>query len=788
MRTIYPSLFLWKNKKEPYFCCYNYCDIDLMNCFRQKTLIWKKVVVFVFLGLLLSWMPEPVSAHHIIKGKVVDKVNNSPLSGASVKIKDSSEGTITDEWGNFTLGTDHEVGILLISFLGYNTQEISFSSHSGLINVLMEADVIDLEDVYVSGSQKAPLSIAQIDVNIRSVNSSQDVLRVVPGLFIAQHAGGGKSEQIFLRGFDADHGTDVNVTVDGMPVNMVSQAHGQGYADLHWVIPELVNNVDFGKGSYYADRGDFTTAGYVEFQTLSFLDKNMVKVEAGQFNTFRTVGMFNLLNESVNEKRNSFVAMEYYMTDGAFDHPQNLNRFNFYARYNEAINQKNMMSISASMFNSSWDQSGQIPQSLVEEGSLSRWGSLDPTEGGSTSRFNLSAKLKTQLNNGGALSNQIYFARYNFDLFSNFTFYLNDSINGDQIRQKESRNLIGYNTAYKKSVHLASENLIDMEIGGGFRIDDINDSQLLETKKRYEVIDTTNYGNINEQNMNLYGQATWNKKKWMVNLGLRFDAFHFSYLDKTDEQGKSSNKSQSILSPKLNLAFNAGKSFQLYFKLGQGFHSNDARVVTRNDSLPTLAKAHGADFGIIWKPSPRVILNAAFWQMNLESEMVWSGDAGTWEPSGRTRREGIDFSLRWQLIDWLFFDTDINYSLGRFVDEPEGTNYIPLAPEWTSTGGFTFNSIQNWSGSIRYRFMTDRPADESNSVTALGYSVFDTNVNYSYRNWTFGLSAENLFNTEWNEAQFAGDYRVSQTSEPEYGLTFTPGTPFYLKGSVRFQF
>ncbi|MGI9532254.1 TonB-dependent receptor [Lutimonas sp.] len=759
-----------------------------MNSFLQEFPVWKKVVFVTFFGLLLSWMPASVYAHHIIKGNVSDKASGSPLSGASVTIKNSTEGTITDEWGNFTLGTEQEEGILIISFLGFDAQEISFSSHSGLINVLMEADAIDLEDVFINGSHITPLSIAQIDVNIRSVNSSQDVLRVVPGLFIAQHAGGGKSEQIFLRGFDADHGTDVNISVDGMAVNMVSQAHGQGYADLHWVIPELVHNVEFGKGTYYAERGDFATAGYVEFKTLGFLDKNSVKVEVGQYNTFRTVGMFNLLNENVREKRNAFVAMEYFTTDGAFDNPQNLNRFNFFTRYNEAINENNMMSITASMFTSSWDQSGQIPQSLVEEGSLSRWGSLDPTEGGSTSRFNLSAKLKTTLNNNASLSNQLYFTRYNFDLYSNFTFFLNDSINGDQIRQKESRNLLGYNGAYKKSIILAEENVIDAELGGGFRLDDINDSQLLQTKKRFEVLDTTNYGDIDEQNLHVFGKISWQKKKWLVNVGLRADAFHFSYLDKTEVDTNKSSKTQATVSPKLNLAFNATKSFQLYFKLGQGFHSNDARVVTRNDSLPTLAKAQGADLGVIWKPSPRVILNAAIWQMNLESEMVWSGDAGTWEPSGRTRREGVDFSLRWQLIDWLFFDTDINYSLGRFIDEPQGSDYIPLAPEWTSTGGFTVNSIQNWSGSIRYRFISDRPADEINSVTALGYTVFDTNINYSYKQWSFGISVENLFNTEWNEAQFAGDYRVSQTSEPEYGLTFTPGTPFYLKGSVRFQF
>lgn len=763
-------------------------DSIITDYILQGTNTLKKLVLFGLFGILLGWTPESLFAHHIIKGKVVSQSNNSPLSGASIVVKGTSEGTTTDDWGNFVLGTDFESGILIISYIGYITQEIEFTSHSGIINIVLEPGSIDLEDVYVNGSHLSPLSIAQIDVNVRSVNSSQDVLRVVPGLFIAQHAGGGKSEQIFLRGFDADHGTDVNVSVDGLPVNMVSQAHGQGYADLHWVIPELINKVDFGKGSYYADRGDFTTAGYVEFKTMSFLDKNMVKVEAGQFNTLRAVGMFNLLDDHIDQEKNAFVAMEYFTTDGALDHPQNLNRINLFARYNQVINSHNTLSLTASVFNSGWDQSGQIPLSSVEDGSLSRWGSLDPTEGGATSRYNLSAKLTSQLNKGGTLSNQIYYTRYNFDLFSNFTFFLHDSINGDQIRQKEGRNLFGYNAVYERSISLAKENKIETQLGGGIRIDDINDSQLLHTMKRYEVIDTTNFGDINEQNLNVFGKITWLRKKWMVNLGLRFDAFHFSYLDKTEADNTKSTKTQAILNPKLNMAFNATKNFQLYLKLGQGFHSNDARVVTRNDSLPTLAKSFGGDFGINWKPSPRLIVNTAIWQMDLESEMVWSGDAGSWEPSGKTRRYGVDMSLRWQILNWLFFDTDINYSLGRFVDEPEGSNYIPLAPIWTSTGGLTFNQAGNWSGSLRYRYMSDRPADENNSVTAIGYTVLDTKVNYAYRKWTFGIAAENLLNTQWNEAQFAGDYRVSETAEPEYGLTFTPGTPFYLKGSVSFRF
>jgi len=750
----------------------------------------KKTIVIGLFAFLLGWFPNMLYGHNIIKGKVFCESTNSPLPGATIMLKGTTEGTTTDEWGNFTIDTDYDSGTLIIMYIGYTPQEIEFTSHNDFLVIGLKPDVVDLSTVSVCATKITPMvSIAMVDVNVRTVNSSQDVLRIVPGLFIAQHAGGGKSEQIFLRGFDTDHGTDINISVDGLPVNMVSQAHGQGYADLHWLIPELIREVDFGKGPYYADRGDFTTAGYVEFKTINVLDKNMIKLEAGQFNTFRTVGLFNLLGEEARKSgKNAFVGMEYFMTDGPFDYPQNFNRLNFFARYNMVVDQNNMFTVTGSIFNSKWDQSGQVPQSEVDEGRISRWGSLDPSEGGNTQRYNISVKSFHQMNDGGVFNNLLYYTRYHFDLYSNFTFFLEDSINGDQIRQKEKRNLYGYKGSYVKSFSLAKENTIETNFGGGFRFDEIINSQLLNTKERYMILDTSNFGDIFETNINLFGQMTWLKKKWMVNFGLRFDGFKFEYIDKTADVYVPETKFQNILSPKLNVAFNASNNVQIYAKLGQGFHSNDARVVTRTDSLPTLAKAYGADLGVNLKPASRVIINAALWYMYLESELVWSGDGGAWEPSGRTNRYGVDLSLRWQIVDWLFFDTDINYSIARFIDEPEDANYVPLAPIWTSTGGFTFRHPSGWSSSLRYRYMSDRPADETNEVTALGYGVVDFKLNYTYRKWTFGLSMENLLNTEWNEAQFAGDYRVTETAEPEYGLTFTPGTPFFFKASVCFQF
>lgn len=743
------------------------------------------VLIFIFIAL-----PFMTFAHNIIKGKVLGEESNAPLPGATILLKGSTEGTSTDEWGNFSINTDYASGVLVISYIGYKSQEVEFTSHTEFLVVRLQPDIVDLSTVRISAGRISPMvSIAQVDLNVRSVNTSQDVLRIVPGLFIAQHAGGGKSEQIFLRGFDADHGTDVDVSVDGIPVNMVSQAHGQGYADLHWLIPELISEVDFAKGPYYANHGDFNTAGYVEFKTINTLEHNLIKFEAGEFNTFRTVGLFNLLGEKAKQTgKNAFVGMEYFLSDGPFENPQNFNRLNMFFKYNQIVDQNNMFTVMATLFNSKWNQSGQVPLTAINEGMITRWGSIDPSEGGNTQRYNISVKSMHQLPRGGIFNNQLYYSRYNFDLYSNFTFFLVDSINGDEIRQKENRNLLGYNAEYVKSYSLAKNNTIETRIGGGFRYDGINNSQLLNTRERYIIIDTSTFGDIYENNVNLYGQMTWQKNKWMINFGLRFDGFKFEYTDKTLPVYTDYSKYQYIVSPKLNVSYNVSENIALFLKFGRGFHSNDARVVTRNDSLPTLPAATGADLGINLKPASRIIINAAFWYMYLQSELVWSGDAGTWEPSGRTNHYGADLSVRWQIVNWLYFDGDINYCIPRLIDAPKGENYLPLAPLLTSTGGLTFNHPSGLSSSIRYRYMSERPADETASIKTQPYFVVDLKVSYQLKMWTFHATIENLLNTEWNEAQFAGDYRVTSLSKPQYGLTFTPGTPFFLKCGVSLQF
>ena len=277
-------------------------------------------------------------------------------------------------------------------------------------------------------------------------------------MFIAQHAGGGKAEQIFLRGFDADHGTDVSVNVDGMPVNIVSHAHGQGYSDLHFVIPETINNIDFGKGAYYADRGDFNTAGYVDFKTYGALKNSMIKLEAGSFNTKRILGMFNIINDPDN-KKNFYLATEYNYTDGPFDVKQNFNRVNIFGKYNQWITDNDYFNIKFSTFNSSWNASGQNPERAINEGIIDRWGSIDPTEGGSTSRSNVQMNFKHIISPSEHIEAMAWYSKYNFNLYSDFTFFLNDPIHGDEIQQKDGRNIYGGEFKHVKNFILPNSSL-----------------------------------------------------------------------------------------------------------------------------------------------------------------------------------------------------------------------------------------------------------------------------------------------------------------------------------------
>lgn len=731
---------------------------------------------------------------NLIKGKVTDASTGEWLAGASVVLNGDQGIVFTDKLGNFLFDNLADGAYtLVITFIGYEAQTIRVdlsSNETRVLDVALVPSTLRLDEVTITGTQSAEAAmtmINRIDIGLRPTKSAQDVLRMVPGLVTAQHAGGGKAEQIFLRGFDIDHGTDINLTVDGMPVNMVSHAHGQGYADLHFVTPEIIEFVDFNKGPYYSRVGDFNTAGYANFHTRNSIDKSSITLEAGRFDTYRAVALLDLLGDQV-KNHNAYVAAEYLYTNGPFISPQHFNRLNLFAKYNGLIANDRILTVSLSSFRSEWDASGQIPERAVKAGLISRFGAIDDTEGGFTSRNNLNISTTKVYDNATSFRNQIYYSQYDFELYSNFTFFLNDPVNGDGIKQKESRNIYGYTGVFQKDIFLGKRNL-RTEAGVGIRYDDVTNSELSHVKARSTFLDSLSFGDIDQINAHLYADATWNiAPRLVLNTGVRFDAFSFQYADKMVREYKRQSETASVVSPKLNLYFNIRPDVQLYLKNGFGFHSNDTRVVVARQAKDVLPRAFGTDLGIFAKPVKNMLLNFALWQMNLEQEFIYVGDEAVVEPSGETQRYGIDLSLRYQAADWLYVDLDGNYAHGRSVNDPERENYIPLAPVFTSMGGIMAVSKKGLQAGLRYRFVGDRPANEDNTVTAYGYFLVDGTITYTRPGFRINLTATNIFNREWNEAQFDTETRLKGEAEGISGLAFTPGDPFFIKAGITFFF
>lgn len=603
-------------------------------------------------------------------------------------------------------------------------------------------------------------------------------------MFIGQHAGGGKAEQIFLRGFDIDHGTDIAITADGIPVNMVSHAHGQGYADLHFIIPETIESVDFGLGPYHASKGNFNTAGYVDFAIKKKISDNLIKLEAGQFQTTRLMAMFKLLD---NDNSNAYLASEYLISNGPFESPQNFQRANVLGSYTKELSESSTIDVSLSHFFSSWTASGQIPQRAVDSGRLTRFGAIDDTEGGTTSRSNFIFGHKKYLSANSFIKSKVYLSKYDFELFSNFTFFLEDPVNGDQILQEENRYLYGLTSEYTQSI-FSDRFVTNLSFGVSLRADNSNNNRLANTFNRTTILNNIQFGDITEHNLGLYANAEFDFGKVVVNPSLRFDNFNYAYLDLVVNNQSRLSDSKSIISPKLNVQYNVSRKLQFYTKLGKGFHSNDARSFLISSNENTIPAAYGFDVGAIWKPLSRLFVNATYWNLFLEQEFVYVGDAGIVEPSGETFRRGFDLSLRYQQLEWLFFNSDINYTIAISTNEEEGNDFIPLAPDFTVKTGFTLKHPSGFSSSLNVKHIDDRPANEDNSIIAVGYTVVDLSANYDFGNLSVGFQIQNLFDKEWNETQFATESRLLSEPESVEEIHFTPGTPLFLKGIVQYSF
>ena len=759
----------------------------------------------ILLFLLLTCISVSAFAHlGELAGTVYDQATNLPVSGVTVQLTGLNKNTVTNERGQYRfadlVAASYKIELSHVGFASQVVDATVRDDQTTTVTTTLSSAPVQLSEVLVS-SQRAhdQQIISSLDIKLRPIINSQEILRLVPGLFIGQHAGGGKSEQIFLRGFDLDHGTDIRLTVDDMPVNMVSHAHGQGYADLHFVIPELVEGADFKKGPYHAEKGNFATAGWVNLRTRTALDKSFVKLEAGQYDTYRVVGGIDLLGngpafrKGKDKNQSAYLASEYSYSNSYFDNPQNFNRLNVLGKYHGHVGTNTNVTVTGSTFYSKWSASGQIPNRAVESGLIGFFGSVDPNEGGETSRTNANVQLVTVTPKNHIIKNQAFYTNNNFELFSNFTFFKVDTVNGDQIRQVEHRNMLGYNGSYSTQTTVGRSNWTTT-VGVQYRQDLTKGTELSYTKNRTETLERKNFGDINELNAGAYiDELVQVSDRFTVNAGVRVDYFRSQYTDRLPATPQTGRATQAIVSPKLNFYYTVNPRLQLYLNTGKGFHSNDARVVVPKGGQEILPAAYGSDLGFIIKPFPRLLINAAAWYMWVAQEFVFVGDESVLELSGRSRRAGVDVSMRYQLTKTLYADLDLNTANPRSVGVENGPsgrnqNYLPLAPRFTSVGGLSLKAPSGFSGSLRYRYMSDRPANEDNSIVAKGYFINDLQASYTKRNYTLGLSAQNIFNVRWKETQFDTETRLRGEAAPISEICFTPGTPFFARLSLMCSF
>jgi len=522
---------------------------------------------------------------------------------------------------------------------------------------------------------------------------------------------------------------------------------------------------------------------------------------------------------------NAYFAGQFYNTDGPVDSPQGFRRFNLFGKFHAHLSETAKLSFDIGGFSSAWNASGQIPQRAIANGLIKRFGTLDDLEGGTTGRQNLNFMYETTGNGNSEFMIQAYASRYNFKLFSNFTFFLEDPVNGDMIEQTDSRQILGLNTKYK-FYHDLGLGVTTATFGGGYRADDM-DVALWRSPNRVRLEKRVD-ANIAERNLFLWAQEEFIfSPQARLQLGLRGDYFTFDLEDHLETQPAnglphaSGFAQEAILSPKANLVISPSPRLDLYANFGTGFHSNDARDVIidqrvvdleralkRNglneqqiaDSLTalnfdsahrnakTLPRAVGAELGFRARIGERLNFGAAAWWLNLERELVYVGDAGTTELSGRTKRYGVDLETRLKVLSWLYGDADVTISTGEARDEPPEANEIPLAPRFIATGGLTVRHPQGYEGGLRIRHIGDRPANEDNSVVALGYTVLDLSASYRFGNYQINFVLENLTDTDWNEAQFDTESRLRDEPASVSELHFTPGNPRNVRVGVSYSF
>jgi len=614
------------------------------------------------------------------------------------------------------------------------------------------------------------------------------VLRLIPGLITVEHSGGaGKADQYFLRGFDADHGTDVAFFTDGMPINFRSHAHGQGYADLNFIIPETIEGLDAYKGAYHVELGDFATAGAVNFKTRQVVREGLVQAAGGQFDTQR----YLLMLSPTKDKVRTLFAAEGYYTNGPFLHDNRYFRANLLGKVTLNPTSRSELSVTGTFQKSQWNASGEIPLRAVQDGSLDRFGTIDPSEGGNTTRSTARLNYHYDTPSGGRFFANAYGQYYKFDLFTNFTFFLNDPVNGDGIQQSDRRVMYGGDIGYQHSGRVM-ELESSVTVGVQSRVDNIH--ARLGTQTTRNPLGTTIDSDIMEASYAPFVKLDVQPASWMrVTGGVRSELFTFDVRNRCSDcpEQPLGTTSSGIVLPKVNLIFGPWLRTEFFANYGEGFHSNDARSAVVPGSSP-LSRARTYEVGLRSKPwgPERLELIATLWAIDLNSQLVFVGDEGTTEARGATRRRGVEVAARGQIAGPLYFNGSITWSHAEF----KNGDAIPLAPELTGYGALILRWPEGLTSQLQATYLGVRPLTEDRSITSPSWITFDLTERYqipiklSHGRLEAFFFIQNLFDTKWEQAVFAFESRLRNETTGVTDIHFVPGNPRFVMGGIAWYF
>lgn len=641
---------------------------------------------------------------------------------------------------------------------------------------------LQLPAVEVFGSQDASIGTAdsasegtadRASLQARPKLRPGDIVEAVPGVVATQHSSDGKANQYFLRGFNLDHGTDFAMTVDGMPVNMPSHGHGQGFSDLNFLIPELVSGVRYRKGPYFPDGGDFSLAGSASIDYVSSLEDPFAEVTLGAHN-YRHI----LVAGSRTVQDQTWLgALEAGSNNGPWDRPEDLRKVNALVRFSSGSPTRGL-TISGMAYQSRWNSTDQIPQRLINSGVISRFGTLDPSNGGNTQRLSLSGKW---FDNGPNTKTQLsaYVIDYRFNLFSNFTYALNNSINGDQFQQTDQRHVFGAQASHNVVNQLLGWDGL-ASFGAQWRGDRIGEVGLFKTEAR-ERLSTVRNDVVSQDLFSVYGQQLLNfSERWRAYLGVRGDTLQYDVQGREMIFGAANSGAgqSSLVSPKAGLALTLTPSAEVYLNGGVGMHSNDVRGATITldpqtglpaDKVPALVKGTGFEVGWRFKPNENLSVTTAIWKLNLDSELVYVGDAGTTQPGRASTRHGVETTLRWRLNPRWRFELDGAFSRASFTgDSPAGEgNHVANAAEQVLASGVTYTEGP-WTSSLRGRYMGPRALDTLNSVRSSATTVLNLGVRYAVnKQLSLGVDIFNLTGKNANDIEYF--YASCTTAEARSG-------------------